>query len=347
MEFYSSNVVSLFVSLFVLLIHHLAPARPPRIAGDWTDDRTPANEPFFPTIIGVDNAVHRPAQPSTIAGHIVRGRVNHVPITYGNRRTEVVAFLNSKDPNPPPATRMANKVLPYVHQTMQDVLVAIIEIFHFLAIAYIPDIILNNTVLCCQRSRPAYHVSSSKINLCAQLIKVKTFGVNANFPTLSSASSWDMTFDPSSLDFVAFACEFVATRLRSAHYCMQTTAVQLQQSNWDNFRKTIYRRTPFGIWSIAYAERRNTIGRVRRRDVRITKGVFLPVAIYCTKMIDGFGDRLEGKPHFALPQEYNDDRWNTLVGDPLYPDGEDEDDGDGDGDGDAGDDGDGDGGPEV
>jgi hypothetical protein len=334
-EFHSSNVVS----LFVLLTHHLAPARPPRIAGDWTDDRTPADEPFFPSINGVDNAVHRSAQPSTIAGRTVRGHVYHEPITYGNRRTEVVAFLNSKDPNPPPATRMANKILPNVQATMANVLVAIIEIFRYLAIAYIPKMILNNKVLCCQRSRPAAHVSSAKINLCAQLIKVMTFGVNATFPTLSTASFWEMAVDQTSLDFVAFACEFVATRLRSANYCMLASVVQLQQSNWDNFKKTIYRRTPFGIWSIAYAEHRNTNGSVKRQDVKITKGIFLPVAIYCTKMIDGFGDRLEGKAHFALEEEYNDDRWNTLVGDPLYPDGDDDDE---DGDDDGGDGGDGD-----
>jgi hypothetical protein len=80
---------------------------PPQIAGDWTDGRVLATELYYPpldrTVVG-----RQSAQAPRAAEQFVRGVANTTAITYGNRRAKVVAFLNSKDTNPPPGTHMAD-----------------------------------------------------------------------------------------------------------------------------------------------------------------------------------------------------------------------------------------------
>jgi hypothetical protein len=75
------------------------------------------------------------AQVPRAAGQFIRGVVNTTNITYGNRHAEVVAFLNSKDPTPPPMTRMANRTLVNVRHAMADTLVFIIETIHYLLVS--------------------------------------------------------------------------------------------------------------------------------------------------------------------------------------------------------------------
>ena len=80
-----------------------AQPRPARIDGDWTDDRTPATELYFPSTVRANNIRNSAIAPTDV-GASVRGRENRTPITYGNRVAEVTSFLNSKDPTPPPWT---------------------------------------------------------------------------------------------------------------------------------------------------------------------------------------------------------------------------------------------------
>jgi hypothetical protein len=63
---------------------------------------------------------HQSAQAPRAAGQCVRGVANTTAITYGNRPAKVVAFLNSKDTTPPPATRKANRRLVNVGRTMAN-----------------------------------------------------------------------------------------------------------------------------------------------------------------------------------------------------------------------------------
>lgn len=181
----------------------IPPVRPPRIDGDWTDDRTPADELYFPSIAGV-NIVRRSAQAPTNVGRSVRGTENQTPITYGNRLTQVTAFLNSKDPTPPPMTRMANKMLPHVNRPMAAVLVDIIDFFHYLAVSTILSTILNNKAICGKNARPKEHLTTAKTNIIAQLIKIFTYGRDCGSPSLVVAVE-DIQC-PISKEFTKHAC---------------------------------------------------------------------------------------------------------------------------------------------
>ena len=143
-----------------------AAARPARIDGVWTDDRTPAAELYFPSVVTA-HARRRSAQAPTNQGRIVRGVANVTPITYGNRVTEVTNFLNSKDAAPPPAVRKAAVTLPFVSRTMSQVLVAIIDAFHYLAIQTISAAILKKKSITGKNARPLPHVVTSKQNIMA------------------------------------------------------------------------------------------------------------------------------------------------------------------------------------
>jgi hypothetical protein len=82
------------------------------------------------------------------------------------------------------------------------------------------------------------------------------------------------------------------------------------------------RRAKFGIWSSSYVEsilgRRNT----SRNDVKITKGIYRIVGIYCQKLSAKFPSAIDGKPHHMLAEEYEGTIWMRLVGDPLFVDKE-------------------------
>ena len=69
------------------------PVRPPRQPGDWTDDRTPNDELFFPNAANTAN-VHPNAVPSAAATARVRGGRNYTPITYGNLVSEATTYLD-------------------------------------------------------------------------------------------------------------------------------------------------------------------------------------------------------------------------------------------------------------
>jgi len=293
------------------------PPRPPRIPGDWTDNRVPATELYYPPVERL-GAGRQSAQAPRAAGQFVRGVANTTAITYGNRREQVIAFLNSKDPTPPPETRMADRRLVNVRRTMADTLVYIIECLHYLLISVISESILTNSTICGKNSRPLPHLTATKVNVAAQVIKVATFGLDTAVDSLFQCRAAFSNANADGVRFSEYAIEFVVTRLSSADYTFQPPASALRQASWENFRKAITRRCDQGIWSNGYIERLMTRRRVKRTDSNIVKGVFAPVAIYCTKMIPNFGSLLNAKPHYMLRTEYVGGEWNRLVGQPMY-----------------------------
>lgn len=292
-----------------------APPRPARIAGDWTDNRTPPAELYFPSVV-TTQSIRGSAQAPTAHGQRVRGVANVVPITYGNRVGEVTNFLNSKDVHPPPATRKANVQLPSVNRTMAQALVIIIDLFHYLAIQTISGVILAKKSITGKHARPLPHVVAAKTHVMSQLIKVMTFGVDCAYDSLYDAQ--DQNECIVSAQFVDYAMEFVTTRLNSVNYRCQWTITELRTANWDYFLKSVKRRSKFGIWSNNYTSRLAKKNRVTRGDAHIVKGVFLPVAIYCYKLIPEVSKQFDGKPMHCDRDEYVGDNWDRLVGDPLY-----------------------------
>jgi hypothetical protein len=77
-------------------------------------------------------------------------------------------------------------------------------------------------------------------------------------------------------------------------------------------------RCRHGIWSNEYVERLIAQRRVKTADATIVKGVFAPVAIYCTKLIPNFRSLLNNKPHYMHCTEYVGGQWNRLVGEAMY-----------------------------
>jgi hypothetical protein len=120
---------------------------PPRIAGNWTDRRVPVTELYYPPL-DLTAVGRQSAQAPRAAGQFVCGVANTTAITYGNRRAKVVAFLNSKDPTPPPATRMVDRRLVNVGHMMANTLVYIIECLHYLLVSSISECILTNRTIC-------------------------------------------------------------------------------------------------------------------------------------------------------------------------------------------------------
>jgi len=288
---------------------------PPRIAGDWTDSRVPVTELYYPPL-DLTAVGRQSAQAPRAAGQFVRGVANTTAITYGNRRAEVVAFLNSKDPTPPPATRMADRRLVNVGRTMANTLVYIIECLHYLLVSSISERILTNRTICGKNSRPDPHVNTAKVQMAAQVIKVLTFGLDTCVDCLFQCKG--RFSSPDSVLFSEYAIEFIVTRLSSVEYKFQPSSHELRSANWDNFGKAISRRCRHGIWSNEYVERLIARRRVKKADATIVKGVFAPVAIYCTKLIPNFRSLLNNKPHYMHHSEYVGDAWNRLVGEAMY-----------------------------
>jgi hypothetical protein len=296
------------------------PPRPPIIVGDWTDDRTPAEELFYPPVEDVvlqDCRSRQSARPSAATDRRIRGVANTVPITYGNRITEARAYLNQKGGT----NEYADTILPFVNRTMIDVLVNIIEILHLLFISVISGLILAHKTFGQGESRPNSHLQTAKGNIAAQVIKVLSYGLNANFDCLNSAAR--STNNLVTNRFVTYAVSFLYDRLRSPDYDTQFDRQKLMSSIWPNFCKAIKCRSHFGIWSSAYID--TIIGRRRtsRNDSKITKGIYKIVAIYCEKLWQGFPTHIDGKPHHMLNREYEGTIWMQLVGDALYVDKDD------------------------
>ena len=80
----------------------------------------------------------------------------------------------------------------------------------------------------------------------------------------------------------------------------------------------IVRRAKHAIWRNNYTSRLAKKNRVTRADSHIVKGVFLPVAIYCYKLIPNVAKKFDGKPMYCNRPEYVADNWDRLVGEPLY-----------------------------
>jgi hypothetical protein len=179
---------------------------PPQIAGDWTDNRVPATELYYPpldrTAVG-----RQSAQAPRAAGQFIRGVSNNTAITYSNRRDEVVAFLNSNDTAPPPATRMANRHLVNVGRTMANALVYIIEFLHYLfrSTSSPTEPFVEKIVVLIPMSAPR------RVQMAAQVIKVVTFGLDTSVDCLFQCKG---TFSsPDSVLFSEYAIEFIVTRL--------------------------------------------------------------------------------------------------------------------------------------
>jgi hypothetical protein len=219
---------------------------PPRFAGDWTDSRVPVTELYFPPLDRT-SVGRQSAQAPRAAGQFVCGVANTTAITYGNHRAEVVAFLNSKDPTPPPAMRMANRRLVNVGRTMANTLVYIVECLHYLFVSGISEHILTNRTICGKNSRPDPHVNTAKVQMAAQVIKVLTFGLDTCMDWLFQCNG--RFSSPDSVLFSEYAIEFIVTRLSSVEYKFQPSSHELRSANWDNFGKAISRRCRHGIWS--------------------------------------------------------------------------------------------------
>jgi hypothetical protein len=290
-----------------------AVARPPRIEGDWTDDRTPVAEHFYPPMAEAHAADcrtnRRSSVPSALPNRVVRGRANHIAITYGNRRQQARAHLGNS----------AGLILPFVNKSMEDVLVDIVDVLRMLFVAVIPSVILANKTLGNQSSRPKDHVAKSKGNIAAQIIKIFSFGLGCNYESLLVAIT--QTDSSRTARFVRAAVAFVCGRLNSADYDVNIPSHRVTSYVWPNFIKVVNRRADHGVWSARYVQNVITRGQIMTRtDAMMTKGVFMTVAIYCEKMIDGFASRLDGKPHHMMRSEYEGDMWNRLVGTKLYVD---------------------------
>ena len=286
-------------------------ARPPRIQGDWTDDRTPADEHFYPPMAvahAADRRNHRrSSNASLVPDRVVRGRTNRVAITYGNRRQQASAYLgNSRD-----------HILPFVNKSMVDVLVEIIDALHMLFVAVIPSVILSNRTLGNQASRPKAHLARSKGNIASQIIKVFSFGLGCGYDSLNITIS-DTDSTPTAR-FVRAAVAFVCERLHSPDYDVVLQPGRVMSYMWPYYVKVVYRRAASGVWSPTYVQNVITRGQIMTRmDAQMTKGVYMMVAIYCEKMIDGFAGKLDGQPHHMMRTEYEGDMWNRLVGTMLY-----------------------------
>jgi hypothetical protein len=256
------------------------------------------------------------AQAPRAAGEFVRSVANTTVITYCNGHDEVIAFLNSKDPTPPPATRMADRCLVNVGRTMANTLVYIIECLHYLLVLGTSERILTNRTICGKNSRPDHHVNTAKVQMAAQVIKVATFGLDTCVDCLFQCKGEFSS--PDSVLFLEYAIEFIVTRLSSVEYKFQPSSHELRSANWDNFGKAISCRCRHGIWSNEYVERLIARRLVKKADATIVKGVFAPVAIYCTKLIPSFRSLLNNKPHYMHRTEYVGDAWNRLVGEAMY-----------------------------
>jgi hypothetical protein len=293
------------------------PARPPIYPGDWTDDRTPVDELFYPPVDDVemqDRRSRRSSCPSAATDRQIRGVANQVPITYGNRITEARAYLIHKGGTP----GYADTILPFVNRTMVDVLVNIIEILHLLFVSVIPGIILGHKTFGQGESRPNSHLQTAKANIAAQVIKVLSYGLNSNFESLRAASQHAKS--PVTNRFALYAVSFLYDRLRSSDYDTQFNCQKLITSIWPNFWKAITRRARQGVWSSDYVEGIIFRNRISRQDSKITKGIYKIVAIYCEKLSQDFPAMIDGKSHHMLSREYEGDLWKRLVGEALYVD---------------------------
>ena len=112
-----------------------APPRPNRVPGDWTDNRTPPDEAFFPRVTG-NRGTRRSAAPHAT----LRGAANTTVITYGNRREQATTYLNTHGP----AGGFATQQLQRSQTTAVDMLVSIIDIIRYLAIAFISPMVAAN-----------------------------------------------------------------------------------------------------------------------------------------------------------------------------------------------------------
>jgi hypothetical protein len=101
-------------------------------------------------------------------------------------------------------------------------------------------------------------------------------------------------------------------------YKFQPSAHELRSANWDNFGKAISRRCRYGFWSNEYVERLIVCRRIKKADANIIKGVFAPVAIYCTQWIPNFRSLSNNKPHNMHRTVYVGGQWNRLVGEAMY-----------------------------
>ncbi|KAL3943033.1 MAG: hypothetical protein SGARI_000076 [Bacillariaceae sp.] len=131
----------------------VAPRRA-RIIGDWTDDRTPATNPFFPPWRG-RKAVR--ADAANAAGY--GGRQQTTAITYGNLQDEATAFLNAADGAP---HNFATRVVSRFGLTTISILCLIVQ-------------------------------TTSKINIVARVIMVLVYGIGTTIDSIDAAQREDST----------------------------------------------------------------------------------------------------------------------------------------------------------
>ena len=295
-----------------------AAAQPDMIPNDWMDVRTENTERYYPEST-TNGTPRKSARGSKVVGTVVRGHTNTTPITYGNVAGQVSSFLNSKDRDPPPSTRMAERILPSNNMTMRLTLIKIVKLFHMLAVASISPIVLQNDALGKKR-RPQNHLATAKINIMARLIVVVTMGTSTNMDSLSELTAGIVR------GFVKYALEFITKRLSSSEYGFTPSIHDLTTAKWSNFKKTIKRRAEGGMWSNAYCENLVSGNKVTAKDGQIVNGVFDIVGVYCYKMWDKFHSHVANKAIYMLPAEYEGAIWGQKVGELLYmeqnPDGE-------------------------
>ena len=298
-----------------------APVRPPRQPGDWTDDRTPNDELFFPNAANTAN-VHPNAVPSAAATARVRGGRNYTPITYGNLVSEATTYLddvgNTIDNAHNGGANYSTRILGTVQRTMVDTLVLITKILHYIFMQYVPDDLLQDKNLFQAGSRPGAHLHSTKVNFASRVIIVCVFGKSCNTPTITQACR--ARNEHNDLHFCSIACKWIEQRLKSKFYNCVLRSADIVKSNWPNTIKALKRRAENGVWSISYLRELVRDDNVSEASYMITQGIFMPYAIYCDKLIPGATLWWDDQPHFMLSAEYNgaESPWVLLRGEQLF-----------------------------
>jgi hypothetical protein len=185
--------------------------RPLAIAGDWMDNRVNAVELHQMELL-LDGNRHKYKELMDSSFVVL----STPQITYGNCRTEVVAILNSKDPTPPLAIRMADRHLVNVRRTMVDTLVLIIDCIHYLLVSKFVGSILANPFIYGRQGGPGPHLETAKVQIVAPIIKSGTFGVDTLMESPFAATPCG--YDLDSIDFSLYAIMFIWTRISSEQY---------------------------------------------------------------------------------------------------------------------------------
>ena len=247
--------------------------QPNLIPGDWRDRRTPPDEPWYPVEDEVRNKKNqRPAGlslPSSKPG---------LTLKYGNRIAYCRKFIVEEGRD----TGLPDVELPTVKKTVLQVFVLFLEMVHWYVISVPPEEITSTAVLYGRQSKPARHVSESKKNILAEVMKRLVFGIDCVDVTLFDAIN-NHTM-PAVERCVDLLCDLVTKKLENEQYFITFTSDQLKQSSWEHTCKNLAERAKNGVWSSAFLLDKKRKKKLNRQSFHYTKGVYFPVAIMMEKL---------------------------------------------------------------